>query len=661
MGLNHSKPRLRKRRSASRSRRVRQNPDGVSSAVPSSQVNQSKFSPTSSLNECSNLVCPCKKQQDSEKNNEFTKSATDFASSPLRHRPSDVTKYVAMTKPGCDGMDEMVGLKVQLPPCSSSDNDHFDLSSITNRDIHKILLQHNSSNGKKKSSRRNKTSSSHHHHHHHRQSNAASAAADEYTLYFTDMGSPASRKELISRLTTSICGILDSRLEHLPSTKATTTESPSSSAIRLRLSVLPQDNTSYSGAEHKVAKNGDGVTSTTTRANDSDAPAFVRYYQRNDHRRSSGDVNCERQKHYHQIPGTDAALQQRGGSTTTTTRIDSSSPITNRCCHKKSSSTTTAALQPDLSTIPPSNQQQQRHHRNNESTTDDWKPRYNLGIKRMSEAWRRRVSPSDEKFYEIVNSRLREWQKQEDPGRAKRKGVDEGGGVGVEAEVMATAKSGARGRNSTTTATYQLIWPDDNDDSDDDETFQNNPASSSDSEYDGGDRDDDVAKRRGTANGGVLRMYQPLSERDIEAISCMGKAACIEVGATQANNLVAPPHPPHIIHDKQAKKRRHTFSFKRKPKAETAAHQSKEAADVPSASRHGYLRANSIDPGAPCPFPNTPGVTATPFALVPLSHKDIATSTAATLGGMQPVSLVVQRHCHEYVHHHHYYYPAKQS
>ena len=271
----------------------------------------------------------------------------------------------------------------------------------------------------------------------------------------------------------------------------------------------------------------------------------------------------ERTKHYHQIPGTDRV----------NTRLDDEDRKKRHQAHKQ--------------------------HR---------RPRFNQGIKRVSsEEWsKKRVSPSDEKFHEILNFRLRQWQNQEHPKHSHQESPE------------------TRDLNKTNKQKFKMVT-------------SCTSSSSSNSEYGGDDEYNrgncDVVVPASTAS--VLRMYQPVSRE--------------EVGATILPVLLSNERKVNSCKKTKRKKNKDKTSCSLKSEKFIKAEETKKVQELTeplTKGNHGYLRANSIDPGAPCPFPNTPGVTATPFAIVPLSGKQ-----------EEPISLVVQRHKHVHHHHHHYYHP----
>ena len=233
----------------------------------------------------------------------------------------------------------------------------------------------------------------------------------------------------------------------------------------------------------------------------------------------------------------------------------------------------------------------------------------------MSEAWRKNVSPSNQHFHQYVNSRLREWQEQE-PERSQKQSFM------IEDVSL---------HQSPSKSDYPLFWSE----------FE---KSSTDTEY---GTDDETTMERATK--GLLRMYQPLSKRDLEVISGLK-------GNQVKQNTLSLDKSTINTREKsdREKSKLHSFFFKCRSKVDLNC-QNKQPI-TPSASKYGYLRANAIDPGAPCPFPNTPGVTTLPFVSIPVTTKEIDTTKS-----FQPVSFVVQRHCHEHVHHHHHYHKTKGS
>jgi len=378
------------------------------------------------------------------------------------------------------------------------------------------------------------------------------AEVGEHTLYFNNVNSTKFQKDLVARLTSSLCGLID---HQLISEKSSQNEKY---ALKLHLTLVPEISNKTDNAATDNLKNisskSKNQTKRHTRLKYANCPESV--FQPED-----GQNNCdERTKHYHQIPGTERVR----------TQLDNEDK----------------------------NERHQKQHR---------KPLFNQGIKRVSsEAWsKKRVSPSDEKFHEMLNLRLRQWQNQEDLLKNSQKQSPQTKHV-----------------NKTTKQKSKLLT-------------SSTSSSLSNSEYGGDDDKGSCEVLVPSSSASVLRLYQPVSRE--------------EVGATILPVLLSNER--KVTNCKKVKRK------KNKAKANCSANGEKyirsgedkkvqELQEPSTRGNHGYLRANSIDPGAPCPFPNTPGVTATPFAIVPLSGKQ-----------NEPISLVVQKHKHVHHHHHHYYHP----
>lgn len=200
---------------------------------------------------------------------------------------------------------------------------------------------------------------------------------------------------------------------------------------------------------------------------------------------------------------------------------------------------------------------------------------------------------------------------------------------------------------------------DDLDNDNDDMESLSSGSTSSESEYSGAD-DGNVMR---SADPGVSRLYQPISDRDMEALGEGSEQSVLyrhnqSMRSTSSGRIIESTSVVHrsestITKDKSKTRKRR----KRRLKNSGDVIVSNAAGVTSSSSNHGYLRANAIKSGAICSLPTTTMSStqnATPSRSLVSKSLTVGDSPATNTTAKSSVI----RHQHEHIHHH-YYYPCK--